>query len=120
MRKRARRDSLADYVAEILKNAVYEKGERLDVIVAEAPDLPGCMSQGAFAPSIGNGVSRKRHRNTKPFHRRNCPARLPLLAVGTASNRGLLEPRRKATQSVRLRSASSNRHPKKAFLTQSS
>ena len=40
-------ESLADYMAEVLKNAVYEKGEQLDVIVAEAPDLPGCMTQGA-------------------------------------------------------------------------
>ena len=47
MPKKNRRASLADYVAEILKNAVYEKGEQLDVIVAEAPDLPGCMTQGA-------------------------------------------------------------------------
>src|SRR5436853_4650463 len=48
MRKKApRRGSLADYLAEILKNAVYEKGEQLDVIVAEAPDLPGCLTQGA-------------------------------------------------------------------------
>src|SRR3977135_1082175 len=48
MRKKSpRRGSLADYLAEILKNAVYEKGEQLDVIVAEAPDLPGCMTQGA-------------------------------------------------------------------------
>ena len=39
--------SLADYVAEVLKNAVYEKGEQLEVIVAEAPDLPGCLTQGA-------------------------------------------------------------------------
>jgi predicted RNase H-like HicB family nuclease len=39
--------SLADYVAQILKNAVYEKGEKLDVIVAEAPDLPGCLTQVA-------------------------------------------------------------------------
>ena len=47
MRKKSpRRGSLADYVAEILKNAVYEKGEQLDVIVAEAPDLPGCVTQG--------------------------------------------------------------------------
>ena len=42
-----RRGSLAEYVAEILKNAVYEKGEQLEVIVAEAPDLPGCVTQGA-------------------------------------------------------------------------
>src|SRR5438876_12051646 len=48
MRKKSpRRVSLADYLAEILKNAVYEKGEQLEVIVAEAPDLPGCLTQGA-------------------------------------------------------------------------
>lgn len=48
MRKQSsRRGSLSDYIAEILKNAVYEKGEQLDVIVAEAPDLPGCLTQGA-------------------------------------------------------------------------
>src|SRR5215472_641826 len=48
MRKKStRRVSLADYIAEILKNAEYEKGEQLDVIVAEAPDLPGCLTQGA-------------------------------------------------------------------------
>lgn len=46
-KKTARRKGLADYIAEILKNAVYEKGEQLDVIVAEAPDLPGCITQGA-------------------------------------------------------------------------
>ena len=46
-KKPSRRGSLGDYVAEILKNAVYEKGEQLDVIVAEAKDLPGCMTQGA-------------------------------------------------------------------------
>ena len=46
-RKSPRRGSLSDYIAEILKNAVYEKGEQLDVIVAEAPDLPGCLTQGA-------------------------------------------------------------------------
>ena len=44
-----RRGSLSVYMAEILKNAVYEKGEQLDVIVAEAPDLPGCVTQ---APTI--------------------------------------------------------------------
>src|SRR5438132_10298458 len=48
MRKKSpRRGSLPDYMAEILKNAEYEKGEKLDVIVAEAPDLPGCLTQGA-------------------------------------------------------------------------
>jgi predicted RNase H-like HicB family nuclease len=45
-KKSPRRVSLADYIAQILKNAVYEKGEQLDVIVAEAPDLPGCLTQG--------------------------------------------------------------------------
>ena len=48
MRKKSpRRGSLSEYIAEILKNAVYEKGEQLEVIVAEAPDLPGCVTQGA-------------------------------------------------------------------------
>src|SRR5207248_4139844 len=48
MRKASsRRVNLREYLAEILKNAVYEKGEQLDVIVAEAPDLPGCLTQGA-------------------------------------------------------------------------
>lgn len=47
MRKKSpRRKRLAEYIAEILKNAVYEKGEQLDVVVAEAPDLPGCLTQG--------------------------------------------------------------------------
>jgi hypothetical protein len=46
-KKSERRGSLSDYVTEVLKNSVYEKGEQLDVIVAEAPDLPGCMTQGA-------------------------------------------------------------------------
>ena len=46
-KKSHRRVSLSDYMAEVLKNAVYEKGEQLDVIVAEAPDLPGCLTQGA-------------------------------------------------------------------------
>jgi predicted RNase H-like HicB family nuclease len=48
MRKKAsRRGTLSEYVSEVLKNAVYEKGEELDVVVAEAPDLPGCMTQAA-------------------------------------------------------------------------
>jgi predicted RNase H-like HicB family nuclease len=46
-KKAPRRASLHEYIGEILKNAVYEKGEQLDVIVAEAPDLPGCLTQGA-------------------------------------------------------------------------
>jgi len=48
MRKKSRRrGSLSDYMAEVLRNAIYEKGEQLDVIVAEAPDLPGCFTQAA-------------------------------------------------------------------------
>jgi predicted RNase H-like HicB family nuclease len=46
MKKKKRLATLAEYVAEILKNAVYEEGEQLNVIVAEAPDLPGCVTQG--------------------------------------------------------------------------
>lgn len=45
--KSPRRVTLREYIAEVLKNAVYEKGEVLDVVVAEAPDLPGCLTQGA-------------------------------------------------------------------------
>ena len=41
------RVTLSEYVSQVLKNAVYEKGEQLDVFIAEAPDLPGCMTQGA-------------------------------------------------------------------------
>ncbi|MHB1425366.1 MAG: type II toxin-antitoxin system HicB family antitoxin [Gemmataceae bacterium] len=48
MRKKSPRSvSLAYYIAEILKHAVYEKGEQLNAIVAEAPDMPGCLTQGA-------------------------------------------------------------------------
>jgi predicted RNase H-like HicB family nuclease len=39
--------SLTEYLAEVLKNAIYEKGEQLDVVVAEAPDLIGCLTQGS-------------------------------------------------------------------------
>ncbi|MBM4046752.1 MAG: type II toxin-antitoxin system HicB family antitoxin [Planctomycetes bacterium] len=45
-RKQPRPVTLRKYVAEVLKNAVYEKGEALDVMVAEASDLPGCFTQG--------------------------------------------------------------------------
>lgn len=38
--------TLREYVQEALKNAVYEKGEVLDAIIAEVPDLPGCFAQG--------------------------------------------------------------------------
>ncbi len=50
-KKSSRRVRLADYIAQILKNAVYEKGEQIDMIVAEAPDLPGCLTQVYHAPS---------------------------------------------------------------------
>jgi hypothetical protein len=46
-KKSPRRGSLSEYLGEVLRNSVYEKGEQLDVIVAEAPDLPGCLTQGA-------------------------------------------------------------------------
>ena len=47
MSRRSRRNvTLREFVAEVLSNAEKEKGEKLDVIVAEAPDLPGCMTQG--------------------------------------------------------------------------
>ena len=45
-RKSAHQLKLKEYMAEVLKNAIYEKGEVLDVVVAEAPDLPGCLTQG--------------------------------------------------------------------------
>ena len=38
--------NLREYIAEALKNAAYEKGESSDTIIAEAPDLPGCLTQG--------------------------------------------------------------------------
>lgn len=37
---------LREYVTAALKNAIYERGEVMEVIVAEAPDLPGCLTQG--------------------------------------------------------------------------
>lgn len=45
MAKKVLDATLSEYVAEVLKRSVYEKGEQLDVIVAEAPDLPGCITQ---------------------------------------------------------------------------
>ncbi|MFO0795597.1 MAG: type II toxin-antitoxin system HicB family antitoxin [Candidatus Brocadiaceae bacterium] len=38
--------TLREYITEVLKNAVYEKGESSNVIIAESPDLPGCFTQG--------------------------------------------------------------------------
>lgn len=46
-RKFPRQVTLRKYVTEVLKKAIYEKGEILDVVVAEAPDLPGCFTQGS-------------------------------------------------------------------------
>ena len=45
-KKSSRAVTLRQYIAEVLKNAIYEQGETLDVIVAAAPDLPGCLTQG--------------------------------------------------------------------------
>lgn len=38
--------TLREYITEVLKNATYEKGESSDAIITEAPDLPGCFTQG--------------------------------------------------------------------------
>ncbi|MFQ5639758.1 MAG: type II toxin-antitoxin system HicB family antitoxin [bacterium] len=41
--------SFRDYVREVLKNATYESDDSLGnipCVVAEAPDLPGCFTQG--------------------------------------------------------------------------
>ena len=47
MSGRSRRNvALRQFIAQGLSNADYEKGGELDVFVAEAPDLPGCMTQG--------------------------------------------------------------------------
>jgi len=35
-----------EYVHEVLKIAVYEPGDDLPCIVAHAPELPGCITQG--------------------------------------------------------------------------
>lgn len=37
--------SFGEYVHELLKTAVYERGEDLPCIVAHAPGLPGCVTQ---------------------------------------------------------------------------
>ncbi len=46
-RRAPREATLREYLAETLKNATYEKGEVLNVVIAEAPDLPGCFTQGS-------------------------------------------------------------------------
>ena len=38
--------TLREYITEVLKNALYEKGESSNVIIAASPDLPGCFTQG--------------------------------------------------------------------------
>jgi predicted RNase H-like HicB family nuclease len=40
--------SFREYIHEVLKNAIYEPDDSLKVpcVVAEAPDLPGCFTQG--------------------------------------------------------------------------
>ena len=46
--KKIKQVSLGKYIAETLRNAVYERDNSLGnipCIVAEAPDLPGCYTQ---------------------------------------------------------------------------
>lgn len=38
--------SFQDFVREVLKGAVYKRGKDVECIVAIAPDLPGCITQG--------------------------------------------------------------------------
>jgi predicted RNase H-like HicB family nuclease len=38
--------SLSEYVKEVLKCAEYRRGDDLNCVVAVAPVLPGCMTQG--------------------------------------------------------------------------
>ncbi len=38
--------SFQEFVKEELKSAVYKKGKDVNCIVAVAPDLSGCMTQG--------------------------------------------------------------------------
>lgn len=41
-----KRVNFRKYITEVLKNSAYEKGESSDVVIAEASDLPGCLTQG--------------------------------------------------------------------------
>ncbi len=41
-----KRVSFQEFVKEVLENAVYKKGKDSHCVVAIAPDLPGCMTQG--------------------------------------------------------------------------
>jgi predicted RNase H-like HicB family nuclease len=38
--------SFQEYVKEVLKRATYKKGKDFPCVVAVAPDLPGCLTQG--------------------------------------------------------------------------
>jgi predicted RNase H-like HicB family nuclease len=38
--------SFQEYVKEVLRRATYKKGRDLPCVVAVAPDLPGCLTQG--------------------------------------------------------------------------
>jgi predicted RNase H-like HicB family nuclease len=38
--------SFQEYVKEVLKRATYKKGRDFPCVVAVAPDLPGCLTQG--------------------------------------------------------------------------
>jgi predicted RNase H-like HicB family nuclease len=38
--------SFQEYVKEVLKRATYKKGRDFPCVVAIAPDLPGCLTQG--------------------------------------------------------------------------
>lgn len=41
-----KKTSFQDFVREVLKGAVYKRGKDVECIVAIAPDLPGCITQG--------------------------------------------------------------------------
>ena len=41
-----KRVSLSKYVELALRHAEYETGESSECVVAEVPDLPGCLTQG--------------------------------------------------------------------------
>jgi predicted RNase H-like HicB family nuclease len=38
--------AFSEFIKEVLKNARYKEGADVKCIVAIAPDLPGCMTQG--------------------------------------------------------------------------
>lgn len=50
-----KRVSLSKYVELALHRAEYERGESFDCVVAEAPNLPGSLTQGrTFEEARGN------------------------------------------------------------------